>query len=314
MGEEHVANTRDWSRLPVVVFFSLGLLCSGGLLFTLLLRGGKFVRTSLGRLALSILLCLVVIDTVLIVMSGYQVMYAGWLDETVWAKEFFGAFLYTLGVLVSFVNLVIAMERYWLICKGENLGYRRVIPAAVHMIVTIIPMIWAFVSSEPKSYKLPGGSLQQNVCLGFVVQYMVVAFGGIGFLYFKCYHEVNESVRGVSHLATIAPHDLILKKRVITNCLLMVASFIGCYGLFPATTVYLYFVPDWEEETSLDVASLCLVAMDGIITPLIIVHLNRDLAIGTFVGTKSDETRDSRYSKSKGIKSEALSAHTRSFQ
>ncbi|KAI9339002.1 hypothetical protein BDR26DRAFT_862435 [Obelidium mucronatum] len=169
------------------------------------------------------------------------------------------------------------------------------------MLVTVTVMIWAFVSTPPKSFKLPGDALHQNVCLGFVVQYMVVSFVGITVMYLQCFHAVHQSVQTLSGIMTLRTEEFALRKRVITNCVLMVATFVGCYGLFPVTTVFLFFTPEWEEPVLLEVVSLCLVAMDGIVTPLIIWHLNRDLGKsgggGTEGGGSGMSTRLSQKSK-----------------
>ncbi|KAJ3066215.1 hypothetical protein HDU98_010472, partial [Podochytrium sp. JEL0797] len=112
------------------------------------------------------------------------------------------------------------------------------------------------------------------------------------FLYFRTLQTVNQSISTMSAIAAdrgsksfqatdkSQSKDARLRKRVVKNCLLVLVSFAACYSLLPSVILYNLVFPGWRCPEGLEIVSNCLLALDGVVTPLVVLHLNRGVVEG----------------------------------
>ncbi|ORY38193.1 hypothetical protein BCR33DRAFT_720901 [Rhizoclosmatium globosum] len=232
----------DSSRIPILVCAGIGALCSSSLiLFLIFGQAGRFQKSTLGRLVLFLLALLTLFNSLLIPINIYM------------AYTVTGIFLYSMGVLVTFTYLIIALERY---CNIKFYVYI----VAGHAVFTLCIMIWSF-ATHIQELLFTRGTINNAL--------MFFTFGGIAFLYYRL------SIHA-SPLNSNQRHKDETSRNGRDKLLLMIASFLVCYTLFPVCTSPVFY-PEWKEPLALDVLSNCLASMDGILTPLITLHLNQDL-------------------------------------
>ncbi|KAJ3066216.1 hypothetical protein HDU98_010473 [Podochytrium sp. JEL0797] len=233
----------DATRIPILVIWCIGLLTSGSLLLHMV-WGKQLFKSTLGALVTFLVGTLVLYGAFMVWSHSAQVFYPTWFETTDWPKQVYGSVLSGGGV--------------------------------------------------PTSYKvpIPGAPLQSLVCLISLIHFLPVTFVTMGFLYFRTFQTVNQSISTMSAIAIDRPSksfqatdksqskDALLRKRVVTNCLLVLVSFAACYSMLPSLIFYNLMFPEWTCPDGLEIVGNCLLALDGVVTPLMVLHLNRGVVDG----------------------------------
>ncbi|ORY37968.1 hypothetical protein BCR33DRAFT_721161 [Rhizoclosmatium globosum] len=193
------------------------------------------------------------------------------------------------------------MERFWLICKDEKVPKIISISIMGHAIVTMSLIVGCFFSTETLITRRPGGTWQPYVVLFGILQYIILSFGGVMVLYTKTYLHVCRTTKEFENVDV--RHDMNssgLRLRVLKTCIMMTGVIFACYGVEAALVIYSLVTPDWKPPTWLDALSATMIALDSILSPMLVMEMHSSFVLSKSIAGSilratqiSEVTRDS---------------------
>ncbi|ORY37967.1 hypothetical protein BCR33DRAFT_442061 [Rhizoclosmatium globosum] len=115
-----------------------------------------------------------------------------------------------------------------------------------------------------------------------MLQYILLSFGGIMVLYTKTYLHVCKTIEEIENMDV--SHDQgssssQLRLRVLKTCIMMTAAIFVCYGIESVLILYSLATPAWKPPMWLDTLSTILIALDSIISPMLVMEMHSSFVI-----------------------------------
>ncbi|KAI9328714.1 hypothetical protein BDR26DRAFT_873660 [Obelidium mucronatum] len=286
----------NYALIPAIFLFSIGFFFSSSLFLSILTSPTGFTKTTLGFWILALLVSMIVGSFGCALGLVPLTLWPTWFYSTSLPNQLYLGFRFPMGVTIALINFQIAMERYWLIIFEES------VPVAYTRWNISTRNYYSSVTAETHNFRRPGGTWQTLTMLIFALQYMVIAFQGLGFLYFKTYMHVAKKCKEVQEVADVDDKGNELRMRVLTNCILMTMAFSTFYSTDAVVNVVCLVSPEWNPPYWLDALAQTLVACDTIATPFLVMHLHKNMTASnnliSSILTRISTSRSTRSRKS----------------
>ncbi|ORY37973.1 hypothetical protein BCR33DRAFT_721167 [Rhizoclosmatium globosum] len=279
----------EYSLIPSLILNILGCLLSISIAIYLAGFRSGFLGTTIGKW-IFVLLLLIVVGSIGCSIGIAALMFSPeWFATTSLPNQLFLALRFPIGCAVAGANFQIALERYWLVFHEESVPFVYTAGFGIHAAATITTVIIASVTSETYNYRRPGGTWQTPTLLVLAIQYMILAFGGLAYLYGKTYLHVVETLKQANAIGLQSDgrqRSEELRMRVLNSCIMLTMAFSNCYTCDAILVLMSLILPQgWNPPKWADVLAHTLVALDMVVTPILIVRLHSSLFEGTVLST-----------------------------
>ncbi|KAI8622747.1 hypothetical protein BC830DRAFT_1676 [Chytriomyces sp. MP71] len=266
----------DYSSIPALATFVMGVIATGSLLHVIRRNATRLLASRIGKLITFLIATLFLFSIVSVSAHILLVFFPAFLQSNALPNQILGALLqYGVNLILS-ANLLIALERYYLIVlrfsvKGWQIS---VVVGAAIAVSAVLTLCYAI---EPTfTITKPAGKTALIVAFSFEGVFILLVFSTIAFLYTK---TTNYSTMAAGQMKTevnlancgLSKETQRLEHRVFQNSVLVAGILFVCYCpaiILAAIEAAEIPVPIWCWALA-----RTLVGLDCLLTPMTILYL-----------------------------------------